>query len=129
MLSKRRVKLPGLGHSSFLRTIWDSVRKLRKLNVHIFRRGMHIIHRKLTLYKYIPYSTLLPHHALRFFTITGKTCGKICMGRLKKGQRRTYLMNLMRCFCSFFILIFYIKHMLWVLSRCNSNGYPQLMPL
>ena len=51
---------------------------------------------------------------------------------IKKKMRRIYQMMLMRCFCMFFFLIFVIKAMLWVListSRCNSNGYPQHMPL
>ena len=54
----------------------------------------------------------------------------------KKKLWRTYQIKLMRCFSMLFVfLIFIIKHMLWVLiwiastSRCNSNGYPQYMPL
>ena len=47
---------------------------------------------------------------LRFFKITGKTCGKMCIRPLstlknKKDQQMTYLMMCMR----FFFLIFFIK--------------------
>ena len=50
--------------------------------------------------------------------------------RAKKDQKRTYLMMTMR-----FFLTFFKRHMLWVLiwiastCRCNSNEYPQYMPL
>ena len=67
--------------------------------------------------------------------ITGETCGRIqCLYPhiLKKDQRRTYLMILLQCFFFFCVCVysdFLYKASVVGTSRCNSNGYPQHMPL
>ena len=65
----------------------------------------------------LPYSPLLSHCALRFFKITGKTFGKICIHLLrvhfKNDEQRTYLIcsciSFLYSFFFCFVLIFFIK--------------------
>ena len=42
--------------------------------------------------------------ALRFFKITGKTCGKICFYLFKKDRQRIYLMMFIRFFSDLWVL-------------------------
>ena len=56
-------------------------------------------------------------------------------GTLLKKLRKDLSNNAYAMFLYVFFVVFFIKHMLWVLiwiastSRCNSNGYPQHMPI
>ena len=63
-----------------------------------------------------PYSTSLLHHALRFFKITEKSCGKISIHlysfTLERARQRTYVMMLVAyamflCVCVFFLFFFF----------------------
>ena len=52
------------------------------------------------------------HHALRFFKITGKTCGIVSIytkSTLKNLSTKDLSMMLMQCFCAFFFQFVFIK--------------------
>ena len=61
-------------------------------------------------------------------------CGQICIYLLrlhyKKDQKRTYLMMTMRIFLTFFTKAYVVgTYLVASTCRCNSNEYPQHMPL
>ena len=81
----------------------------------------------------IPYSTQLPHRALRFSKITGKTCVKYVStytkGTLKQRSAKDLSNDAFVIFLCFLFLIFFIKaYVVGTPCQCNSNRYAQHMP-
>ena len=84
----------------------------------------------VTLFIYLEYRFRPNYRALRFFTITGQTCGKICIHLYYKDTlRKRWVKDLSNDSYAIFFVFFYSDFLIWIASTswCNSNGYPQHM--